>query len=161
MNGKPVNQAEKSVSPTEESVVNAKASAKVAEGAPPVKAEVHNLTSQDRFVLKDTNNDGIPDVVVVERYDPKAAAAQAEREKYNGYHAAMRAARDEAARQSAGKSALEVSAAENVAEARAKAEWKGPTPPESPESKASVKEAEDEAAKKAAIAAEIDKLRNG
>lgn len=116
--------------------------------------------SDDRFILKDTNGDGIPDIVVVERVD---RAAKAKAAAYTAQHAAyyryVENARAKAARDSAGQSAVQITAAGNVAVARAKASWKGPTPPVS-KADVEVAAAEKEAAEvKAAVKEEIEKLQ--
>lgn len=125
---------------------------------PPVP--VFTLTSADKFLLKDTNNDGIPDLIVVEHVDPaKEAAKVAEAAKFSPYFKAISDARVAAAAANAGKSALEVAAAQNVAEAKAKADYKGPIPPEVTKAEQDKAAADKKAAEdKAAVDAEIAKL---
>ena len=126
----------------------------------PAKKEVFNLTSQDRLVLKDTNNDGIPDIIVIERFDEKAEKLAAEKAKYAPYHLMIANARKAAAAENAGKSADEIAAAENAAEAKAKEDWKGPVPPPTEADKAKEKADKEAAEKKAAIADELAKIVN-
>jgi hypothetical protein len=98
-------------------------------GSTTYPSTVRNLTTADKFVLVDANHDGVIDTIVVELYDAVAAAKAAEDLKYAPYHAALVAAKDGAAKANAGKSAIEITAAENVAVAQAKVDWVGPTPP--------------------------------
>lgn len=126
----------------------------------PPAPKVFPLTSADQFLLKDTNNDGIPDIIVVVHVDAEAEAkAKAEAAKYAPYYKAIADARLAAAAANAGKAALEVTAAENVAEAKAKADYKGPVPPAVAEAEKAKAEADAKtAADKAALEAEMAKL---
>lgn len=126
---------------------------------PEKKPAARALTTDDKFLLKDTNNDGIVDTIVIELFDEEAAKKAAEKAKYAPYHAAVANARKAAAAENAGKSADEIAAAENVAEAKVKKEWKGPVPPPSEVDKAKEKADKEAAEKKAAIAEELSKLK--
>lgn len=116
------------------------------------------ITSADHFVLKDTTGDGIPDEVVIEKApkpDPNDLS------KFNAYFQHLTDAKNQAERENAGRSAIEIAAAVNVAVAEAKKSWKGPKPPESMTFDAAKAKAEKEAAdKKAAIEAEVRRLAN-
>lgn len=119
------------------------------------------VMSNDRFVLKDTNNDGIPDTVVVERDDPAVVAkALADTAKYAEYYSVIAHATRAAEQAHRGQSVNEVQAAVNIAVAKARAEYKGAVPPAH-----SVEAVEAEktkaAADKAAYDAEVARLSGG
>lgn len=125
----------------------------------PAKPAAKTLTTDDKFLLKDTNNDGIPDVIVVVPYDAEAEKKAAEDAKYAPYHQMIANARKAAAAENAGKSVDEIAAAQIVAEERAKKDWKGPVPPPSEADKVKEKADKEAAEKKAAIAEELAKLK--
>jgi hypothetical protein len=117
------------------------------------------LTSRDRFLLKDTNNDGIPDTIVIEPFDEEVEAAKVEAAKWAPYHAHIENARALARSNNVGKSAVEIAAAVNVAEAEAIKEWKGAKPSPSKIDKEAEKAEAAAKAKKEALAAEFSRLK--
>lgn len=130
--------------------------------APPApKHVVRNLTTDDEFLLKDTNGDGYVDTVVIVLHDwEKEQKELAEKAKYADYFRGIASARKAAGDANQGKSAVEVTAAENVAEAEFKKNFKGATPPPSEADKAK-EEAEKKAAEvKKATEEEVAKLKS-
>lgn len=147
----------------------AERAAKVAAETKAIEAEVKakvaavpgpfNLTTDDKFILKDSNSDGLFDTIVVERVDRVVVAkAQVLAERYAGYFAALASAEAAAAEANRGRSALEVQAAINVAVAKAKADWKGPVPPPTEEEVKKAEAEKAEVARQAAVAAEVTRL---
>lgn len=130
------------------------AKAAPAKAAPAVKAPFV-VMSDDKFILKDTNSDGINDTVVVEQADYKV---KKEEDKFKPFFKAISDARTAAAAANTGHSAAEVTAAEDLAEAKVRASWKGPKPgPTQAElDVAAAKKAEE--ALKPAIDAELAKI---
>lgn len=119
-----------------------------------------NLTTDDKFVLVDANHDGLFDTIEIVLYDKAAVEKAANEAKFAPYYAALAAAKDAADRANAGRSAIEITAAENVAVAQAKVDWKGPVPPPSAVDKAAKVAADKAVADKAAVDAEVVRLKN-
>ena len=103
----------------------------VPHGAPYVApAGPRILTTDDEFLLIDANHDGVNDTVVVRPVETaKEKAAKADAVKFAPFHAAVNAARHEAAAAHAGQSVDQIAAAKDKAEAKVKADFKGPVPP--------------------------------
>lgn len=132
-------------------------------GAAPVpipvpKVPVRPLTTEDKFVLKDTNNDGIPDVILIIAPDKDAAAKAAEDAKFAEFRKAIADARLAAAQANTGKPAADVAAAENLAEAKVRVSWKGPVPPPTQAEKDKEAAAKAAAADAAKVQAELEKM---
>lgn len=124
----------------------------------PPKVPVRPLTTEDKFVLKDTNNDGIPDIILIVPPDKDAAAKAAEAAKFAEFHKAIADARLAAAQANTGKPAADVAAAENLAEAKVRVSWKGPVPPPTQAEKDKEAAAKAAAADAAKVQAELEKM---